>query len=156
VLLGELQELATIEGDRARIVRADADLCEVVRAAVEINGAAAAANGIALAATLLPGRFVASVDAPRLMRVLVNLIANALKFTPAGGCVTVELTRGDGAIELAVADTGPGIAPELHEGIFERFRQGDNARAIVEAHGGRIWVDSVPGSGATFRVRLPI
>lgn len=167
ILLGDLQELAAFEGGRARVVRTDADLLQVVRTAIDIHEAVAEANGIALTATLPEGPLVVPLDTGRFMRVVVNLLTNALKFTPRGGSVTVEVTRGERTIELAVKDTGPGIPHELHEAIFERFRRGPDvtarglglglyiARALVEAHGGSISVESSPGTGATFRVRLP-
>ena len=167
VLLGDLQELAKIDGGQAHISPRESDVVEVVRAAVEINHAVASANGVALTADLPAAPINASIDAPRFMRVVVNLISNALKFTPDGGAISVAVTRQDDAVELAVRDTGPGVPAALQDVIFERFRQGPDvtvrglglglyiARAIVEAHGGKIWVDSAPGAGATFRVRLP-
>ena len=167
LLLGDLQELATMEDGKSRLHKTDADLCQIVRTAVEINQAAATANQHTLNAQVPAEPCMRSVDAPRLMRVINNLITNAIKFTPAGGTITVSVTHGPDGTEVAVSDTGPGIPPELHELVFERFRQGRDARgrgvglglyiarAIVDAHGGRIWVDSPPGGGATFRIRLP-
>ncbi|MBV8757530.1 MAG: HAMP domain-containing histidine kinase [Deltaproteobacteria bacterium] len=166
LVLGDLQDLASISEGRMQMVLDDSDVVEVIRTAVDIHLAAATANGITLTAKLPAEPVIASIDAPRFMRVLVNLITNALKFTPKGGTVTVDLVRPDGAIEIAVTDTGPGIPAEMHESIFERFRRGPVAgtrglglglyiaREIVSAHGGRIWVESTPGAGSTFRVRL--
>lgn len=115
-------------------------------------------------------------DHDRLVQVAVNLLSNAAKFTPEGGVVrlTVGLI-GDGTatpeIEIAVADSGPGIDPKHHDVVFDRFRQvGDTmtdkpagtglglaiCRRIVERFGGRIWVESQPGDGATFKARLPV
>ena len=168
VLLGDLHELAKLEHGEAKLVCADADVVDVVRTAVEINQPAAATNRIALTATLPDMPIRLSLDAPRFMRVIVNLLSNALKFTPPGGSVVVDCARRADSVEIAVADTGPGVPSELHDVIFERFRQGPDAaarglglglyiaRAIVEAHGGRIWVESRQGTGATFRIRLPI
>lgn len=167
ILLGDLQELAAIESGRARVLRAETELVDLVRTAVDIHHAAAEANGVTLAVALPAPPLVVSIDAPRVMRVLINVIANALKFTPRGGSVTVEATRLAGAIEIAIADTGPGIPAELRESIFDRFCQGVDAhgrglglglyiaRTIVEAHGGRIWVDGDSRRGATFRIHLP-
>ena len=166
VLLGDMHELATMQEGKAKISRASADVVEVVRTAVEINASAAAANQIAFVTSLPASAIELSIDAPRFMRVVVNLLTNALKFTPSGGTIRVEVARKDREVEITVADSGPGIAPELHEAIFQRFRQGPNAgarglglglyiaRAIVEAHGGRIWVESTPGSGSTFTIRM--
>jgi len=168
LLLADLQELAAIDGHRTRTRLAPGDLIEVVRSAVEIHHPAATANRLTLAARLPPGPLVVQIDAPRFTRVIANLLINAIKFTPAGGTITVEVAQIGAVVEVAVSDTGPGIAPEQYETIFERFRQGPTvgrvrgvglglyiARSIVLAHAGRIWVESVPGQGATFRVRLP-
>ncbi len=167
VLLGDLQDLATIAEGRMRVKPTTTDMLAVVRTALEINQAAAAANGVTLTGHLPDEPVIASLDAPRFMRVLVNLLTNALKFTPRGGSITVDVIRRDAKVEVAVSDTGPGIAEALHEAIFERFRRGPNigarglglglyiAREIVAAHGGRIWVESAPGAGATFRVQVP-
>lgn len=106
-----------------------------------------------------------------LNQVLTNLLTNGLKYTPAGGRVTVDLRRVDGRAEVAVRDTGVGIAPEHLAHIFDRFYRVDEGRAraaggaglglsitrwAVEAHGGEIQVESVLGEGSTFRVRLPL
>ncbi|WP_157592574.1 GAF domain-containing sensor histidine kinase [Solirubrobacter soli] len=109
-------------------------------------------------------------DADRIVQALVNLVANAVKFSPAGTCVRTSITRlGDRAL-VSVADKGRGIPPEQLETIFERFRQVDAsdarekggtglglsiARAIVEQHAGRIWAESTPGEGSTFFFTLP-
>jgi signal transduction histidine kinase len=104
-------------------------------------------------------------------RVLVNLLHNALKFSPAGRRVVVRAEPGERELVLAVADEGPGVPRADQTRIFERFYKVDRARPragggtglglsiarhIVEAHGGRIWVDSDEGHGATFRVALPL
>jgi PAS domain S-box-containing protein len=107
-------------------------------------------------------------DQELLQRVLLNLLDNAVKFTPSGGEIRIAVSQSDEeSLLFLVADTGPGIAPEHHELIFERFaRATDEGRGTglglalcklaVEAHGGRIWVDSQPGEGATFQFILPI
>ena len=107
----------------------------------------------------------------KLRQVVFNLLSNAVKFTPAGGRVDVSAQLTDGIVEVAVADTGPGIAREEQELIFEEFRQarGDPgkrhegtglglalSRRFVELHGGRLWVESVQGEGSTFRFTLPV
>jgi signal transduction histidine kinase len=104
-------------------------------------------------------------------QVVFNLLSNAIKFTPSGGRIDVSAHLTDGIVEVAVADTGSGIAPEDQELIFEEFQQarGDAAkrqegtglglplsRKFIELHGGRLWVESVPGTGSTFRFTLPI
>ncbi|MBV8178950.1 MAG: histidine kinase, partial [Mycobacterium sp.] len=128
----------------------------------------AAANRISLEATTAPEIGVVSADERKVRQVLVNLVANALKFTPDGGRVSVAATRSNGAIDIAVTDTGPGIVPAEQERIFEEFAQAsDNgrspgtglglalARRFAELHGGTLTVRSTPGQGATFTLRLP-
>jgi signal transduction histidine kinase len=109
-------------------------------------------------------------DPDRLTQVLRNLVRNAVSHTTPGDRVTVAARSRDGWLELAVTDTGPGITRDQLEHVFERFYRGDEgrsrdsggsglglaiARAIVEAHGGRIWAEATPGKGATFRLELP-
>jgi signal transduction histidine kinase len=100
--------------------------------------------------------------------VLVNLLGNALKFTPAGGSVTVRSERVGDELLLSVADTGLGIPSDKLESVFERFLQVGRddrrgvglglfiSKCIVEGHGGRIWVESAVGRGSTFTFTLPI
>jgi len=114
---------------------------------------------------------MAKADPDRLAQVLGKLLGNALKFTPSGGSVTLgaRATAGD-AVEIAVADEGRGIPTAQLQSIFERFNQVDPSdtrakggtglglaicRAIVELHGGRIWAESSPDLGSTFRFTLP-
>jgi len=105
-------------------------------------------------------------DANKLTRTLVNLIGNAIKFTE-GGTVTIAVTQGDGSIRFAIRDTGEGIPAEAFEKIFEKFGQLDSRRVgtglglafcklAVEAHGGRIRVESTPGAGSTFSFAIPL
>jgi two-component system sensor histidine kinase SenX3 len=104
-----------------------------------------------------------------LFRLIFNLGENAIKYTPTGGAVTITLDRENDKAVLAVTDTGPGIASEEQERIFDRFFRGDRARSrggaglglalarsIVLVHNGQITVESIPGKGSTFRVTLPL
>jgi signal transduction histidine kinase len=101
--------------------------------------------------------------------VIFNLLSNAVKFTPEGGSVDVSAAKVNGEVRVAVADTGPGLAPDDHERIFEEFQQTETgieqregtglglalSKRFVELHGGRIWVDSELGKGSTFVFTLP-
>ena len=106
----------------------------------------------------------------RTSQVLLNLLSNALKFTPEGGSIDVRATVVDPRVAVSVADTGVGIAPEDRETVFEEFRQvGASSRKaegtglglaisrkLIELHGGKLWVDSVLGHGSTFTFTLPL
>jgi signal transduction histidine kinase len=107
-------------------------------------------------------------DRGRITQVLTNLLSNAVKFTPDGGTLAVECTQADGEVRVSVRDTGPGIPESEQAHLFERHwqaqgtaRQGSGlglyiARGIIDAHGGRIWVESTPGMGSTFTFSLPL
>jgi signal transduction histidine kinase len=111
------------------------------------------------------------MDPARIKQVLVNLVGNAIKFTPERGRVWVRATTDDGTVQVEVGDTGPGIAPEDHERIFQEFQQAQAtrgagkpegtglgltlARRFVELHGGRLWVESKVGEGSRFYFTLP-
>jgi two-component system phosphate regulon sensor histidine kinase PhoR len=108
-------------------------------------------------------------DEARLGQVIVNLLHNAVKFSPNGGEVAVEVQARDGEVTVSVEDHGVGVPSALLGRIFERFYKVDRARArgggtglglaiarhVIEQHGGRIWVESEEGSGSTFRFTLP-
>ena len=109
-----------------------------------------------------------AVDPGVIRRVLQNLLSNAFKFAPPEGAVRIVLTSSAGEVRVAVSDNGPGIAPEYHERIFEKFGQVENSQSClgtglgltfckmaVEAHGGRIGVVSEVGHGSTFWLALP-
>ena len=127
-------------------------------------GAAATAGGVTLTDATTDDLPIIDVDPVRIREVLANLVANALRHTPAGGSVTVAGSHSPDArlVTMRVSDTGPGIAPELLPYVFDRFVKGETsrgsglglaiARGLVEAHGGRIAVTSTLGAGATFTV----
>jgi signal transduction histidine kinase len=121
---------------------------------------------VALTAALPEAALLVNADGELLRRVVHNLVGNALKFTPAGGAVRVAVTAAEGEVRLAVSDTGPGITLDLQARLFQKFVTGRVpghgsglglvfCRLVVEAHGGRVGLESAPGHGATFYVSLP-
>ena len=113
---------------------------------------------------------VGNFDAPRLERVVDNLLGNAIKYSPGGGCITLSANQQDGWATVVVRDQGIGIPEDDLPHVFEPFRRGANvvgrisgtgiglasARRIVERHGGTLSVDSQPGEGSAFMIRLPL
>ncbi len=128
----------------------------------------AAEKGIELAGEVEDGVPEVEGDRERVIQVLANLLGNAVKFTPSGGRVGLRVHAAPGEVRFAVADTGPGIAPENQAHVWDRFwksrtsnRHGAGlglaiARGIVEAHGGRIGLESAVGEGSTFTFTLPL
>jgi len=168
-LVGDLLFAAQVEAGRLQLEPADVDLGRITREAVEAARPLAEDRRIELVAEI-GGLPPIRGDGDRLGQVLDNLISNALKFTDEGGRVRVSVASGDGHAVIEISDSGPGIAPEELDRLFERFFRARAAtdgaipgvglgltivRAIVEAHEGTISVASQPGAGATFRVELP-
>ena len=115
-----------------------------------------------------PGQLQARVDeVAGLLRIVENLLANSMKHTPPGTDILVRAAPADGGVELAVADSGPGVPAESREAVFELFTRGNSTHApgtgiglslvaqFAALHGGRAWVEDAPGGGADFRVWLP-
>ena len=169
-LIGEILDLSRLEAGKLKLERLPFDLAAQAADVVERFHPTAHDKGIGLALVRPPEPCTVVADEGRLDQVLMNLLGNALKFTPRGGVITVEVARHGDAVTLAVADTGPGIAPEDVPLLFERFSQAASARAqtpgsglglvicrhLVEAHGGTIWAESEPGRGSRFAFRLPV
>ena len=143
---------------------------EVVDAVVTAVEALAAEKHLRLRVELAPELPTGRGDQRRLAQVLLNLVGNAIKFTEQGE-VAIRVGVAAGLFVVAVSDTGPGIALADQERIFEEFQQADTsttrpkggtglglaiARRIIAMHGGRIWVESTPGEGATFRFTMPV
>jgi two-component system OmpR family sensor kinase len=168
-LVDDLRELALADAGQLRLNLRPANLGQVIRDSVDNLALGAEARGVSLAALLPDTLPTVQADPDRVSQVLRNLLVNALLHTPAGGSVTVSAGVSSGMVEVAVADTGVGIAREDLTHVFERFWRADPARArlgstglglsiaqsLVEAQGGRIWVESVPGRGSTFRFTVP-
>jgi signal transduction histidine kinase len=167
-LLADLLDVASMDSGRLQIQPALADLVPLVRTAVELFEPAASGRSVHIAFAPQASSIAAPVDARRITRVVMNLLGNAIKFTPEHGEVTLSIRRVAAEVEIAVADTGPGIPPDELESIFERFQRAGTASrkagyglglyiacTIVNAHGGRIWAENNADRGATFRLRVP-
>jgi Na+/proline symporter/nitrogen-specific signal transduction histidine kinase len=171
-LINQVLDLAKIESGRAEWRIADVDLREVVHDSAAATAQLFSDQGARLDVRLPPVVPLVSADRDRVVQVMLNLLANAAKFgTPGRGQVTVEVRAEDGAVRVDVRDNGPGVAPEEREVIFDKFRQGGDSatgrpkgtglglpisREIIVQLGGRLWVDSSPGRGATFSFTLPV
>lgn len=171
-LVLDLLDLARLETGTADLKRAELDLGLLVTTVVGRFDLQARSAGVTLEVFPSPqGLPALPGDGDRLAQVFTNLVENALKFTPAGGKITVQIARQAGGAEVQVQDSGAGIAPEALPHIFDRFYQADLARSggenhgaglglaiaweIVAAHGGKIIVRSAPGQGSLFSVWLP-
>ncbi|MGH8944857.1 MAG: sensor histidine kinase, partial [Acidimicrobiia bacterium] len=165
-LIQDLLDVKRIEHGLLALEPASIDLASVVQDAVELLRPLATARRLALETSLAPVEHVRA-DPVRVQQVISNLVGNAIKFTPIGGRIRVDLIRNDVELAIRVSDTGRGITAEEIPHIFSRFwqsRRSDQrgiglglaiARGIVEAHGGRIWVESRPGEGSMFVFTLP-
>ncbi|AGY59291.1 ATP-binding protein [Gloeobacter kilaueensis] len=169
-LLGLVESLLTIyryEAGRMRLRKEPTDLVALTASCLEEVGTLATARKLSLSLDAPNHLPPVPCDRQQLRRVIINLVDNALKFTPTGGRVEVRLLCQDAGVQLSVRDTGRGIAPEKQAALFVRFAQADSystgtglglylCRQVIEAHGGRIWVESEPGLGSTFAFDLPL
>jgi signal transduction histidine kinase len=167
-LTHNLLDLSRLDAGITQVVPRTADLAETLRHAVDTNAPAAEARGVRL--VLDAGPLLVPHDPPRLEQALSNVVSNAIKFSPRGGTVRARLyDAGDHAV-AEIGDEGPGIPPEEAPHVFERFYRGRDAnragegsglglsiaRAILDAHGGAITVESTPGHGTIMRLTLPL
>jgi two-component system, OmpR family, sensor kinase len=173
-LVDDLRELALADAGQLCLSLRPTDLAKVIRFTIDNLALAAEAQQVALTVQLPDPLPTAQADSDRVAQVLRNLLINGLRHTPPGGSVTVTASETGNMVEIAVADTGEGISPDDLPHVFERFWRADPSRArgerlaggtglglsvaqsLVEAQGGRIWVDSVPGDGTVFRFTLPL
>jgi signal transduction histidine kinase len=164
-LLGDLLDLDRLQRGIVSPQRRPTDVGELIRRAVDETEDR---NGHNLTVDVEP--FMVSLDAPKVERIVENLVTNALRHTRPGAEVWVRAVPKDGGLLLIVEDDGTGIPPELREEIFEPFRQAPGSatghspgvgvglslvKRFAELHGGRAWVEDRPGGGASFRVYLP-
>jgi signal transduction histidine kinase len=168
VMLNTLMDITEAESGAMPLKREPVRLADVVTRVVDLYRDVAEAKGVELEATAIAESLVVVGDPVRLEQVAANLVDNAVKYTPAGGRVTVTAVADDGRAALRVTDTGRGISPDEVPRIWDRLFRGDKSRAerglglglslvkaVVEAHGGTVDVLSAPGEGSTFSVSLP-
>jgi PAS domain S-box-containing protein len=172
-LVEDLLDVSRIVAGKLQMKSDPVDLGAVIANAVDTVRAGVTAKRLSLHVHAPPEqRLMVSGDADRLQQVVWNLVSNAVKFTPAGGRVDIELRRAESKAEIVVRDTGQGIAPSFRPYLFQRFRQMDASKTrqhgglglglsivkhLVEAHGGAVTAESEgPGHGATFRLQLPL
>jgi signal transduction histidine kinase len=169
-LINDVLDLSKIEAGQITLSLASYSLDDVVHSVVTSVEPLAAEKGLDLKLDVGPNLPVGRGDGRRIAQVLLNLVGNAIKFTDQGE-VAISASAMNGAFNIAVRDTGPGIPVSEQVKIFEEFHQADNsatktkggtglglaiAKRIIEMHGGRISVESAPGAGATFSVSLPV
>jgi DNA-binding response OmpR family regulator/nitrogen-specific signal transduction histidine kinase len=177
-LINQLLDLSKLEAGALRLVPAAGDLVAFVRPLLESFASLAQAQQVKLSLQATAQKLPAVFDPGKLEEIITNLLSNALKFTPAGGEVTLELqerpataTEPAGAVELIVRDTGIGIEPQHLPHLFDRFYQASHPEAasmragtgiglalvkeLTELHGGSVSVESQPGAGTAFSIRLP-
>jgi signal transduction histidine kinase len=167
-LINDLLDATRLQAGRLSLDLANVDVRDIVREADEMCRHEAKERGVQLHTAMPELEQLVHADGGRVLQAVVNLIGNALKFTGAGGRVTVSARRTGNVVVFCVTDTGPGIPEEDQAHLFDAFwqaRNGDRrgvglglaiAKGIVEAHGGRIWVESKPGKGSTFSFTLPV
>jgi signal transduction histidine kinase len=168
ILISDLLDVASIELGNLSIGREEFAIREVLEHTVETFYQRARERGITVDDDLSAVLPSVVGDSGRLAQVLSNLLANALKFTPEGGRIRLGTRYKDGEVEIAVENSGAGIAPESLPHVFDRFWRADRtgpagaalglavAEGLAAAHGGRIWVESTPGEPTTFRFTVPV
>jgi signal transduction histidine kinase len=169
-LINDILDLSKIEAGRMELDVAEFDLPTAIDNALTLVRERAGRRRIALERVIDDRLGAMRGDERKIKQVLLNLLSNALKFTPEGGRVEVRAGIANGTAEISGTDTGIGIAPEDHDAVFEEFRQVGSSdkkaegtglglslsRKFIELHGGRIWVKSQVGAGSTFTFTLPL
>jgi PAS domain S-box-containing protein len=168
-LIQDLLDVASIERGKLSLQTRAADPAQIVLQALHMFEVEAEQHEIALTAQIPTNLPLIEADSARIVQVLGNLLRNAIKFTPAGGRITVAVERTADDLMLSVRDSGVGIQDEHLPRVFDRFWESSEgartkgtglglsiAKGIVEAHGGRIWVESAPGDGSTFAFTVPV
>jgi signal transduction histidine kinase len=165
-LIEDLLDAAKLEAGRVGIDARSIEVAPIINEAQEMLTPLADEKKVRLDATVGESLPTITADAGRVLQVISNLVGNAIKFTPAGGRISIRADGAPGGVKFSVSDTGQGIPQEQLGKIFGRFWQADPkdrrgiglgltiAKGIVEAHGGRIWCESRPGDGTTFYFTL--
>jgi signal transduction histidine kinase len=169
-LVGDLQELALVEAGQLHMAQQPARIQDIVLHAVNGLQAEASRHGVALAADIPHDLPLVYADSERVGQMLMNLLKNAIMYTPPGGHVIIQAhTTGD-MVTVAVRDTGQGIPLDILPHVFERFYRVDRSRTratggsglglaivkqLAQAQGGDVWAESTPGRGSTFAFTLP-
>jgi len=169
-LINDILDLSKVEAGRMELEPSTFDIASAISNAMTLVRERAQSHGISLGQQVDPTLVEIIADERKFKQILLNLLTNAVKFTPDGGRVDVSARRADGELVVSVHDTGIGIAPEDQAAVFEEFRQVGRSytskqegtglglaltRRFVELHGGRIWLESAPGKGSTFYFTLP-
>jgi signal transduction histidine kinase len=168
-LINEILDLSKVEAGRMELEPGPLSLPDLLEHGLAMVRERAARHGIAISLEVAPEVGVIWADELKLKQVVLNLLTNAVKFTPDGGSVEVRARIAGEEAEVVVRDTGVGIDPADHERIFEAFQRGGRearhegtglgltlSKRIVELHGGRIWMSSRPGEGSTFGFAVPV
>lgn len=164
-LVGDVLDVAAIESGSVVLETAPLNVRQALEAGITMVRERAAANALSITLDVPRTIGVIEADGLKVRQVVVNLLANAVKFTPRGGRIVVRARSLGDAVRVSVEDTGIGIAPEDRERIFEKFHSARSvegtglglplARQFIERHGGTLWVTSTPGRGSTFTFELP-
>jgi len=167
-MINDLLDVERMANDKLIITTEKYDLCDLLRECRDLFSPIVKSKSFSMTIATCSTPLYAAIDHDRILQVLSNLIGNALKFTPNGGAICLSAQKHTTEIEISVTDNGPGIPEDKKSKIFDRFSQlGSNdrrglglglyiAKWIVEAHKGRIWVNSTPGKGSTFSFAIPI
>jgi len=168
-LVNNLLDSAKIESGKIELFKENVSLNDLVKGSVEVYIPSAKQKNVGLDMDLGASFPTLSLDPSKVGQVLNNLISNGLKYTPAGGSVSVGTSSGDGTARLFVVDTGRGVADENKENVFDKYKRVEKgmgaegtglglaiSRGIVEAHGGKIWVEDNEPEGSRFIVELPL
>ncbi len=170
-MISDLLDVSKLEEHRTVLHRRSTSIAEIVEQVYTQVGILARRKKLTLKIAVPPDLPMVSVDRDRVVRVLINLLGNAVRHTAPGGRITVDARLSDGLVAVCVTDTGEGIPPEFHARIFDKFAQVESHRQrraystglgltfcklAVEAHGGSIWVESEPDKGSAFTFTLPL